>query len=83
MGFRNNCSGVVASSSSISCNEPVNGGGDGNTSADWQVVDAHHVQLRAERSGTGNGRIYTITISARDAAGNTSSSAVTVTVPHD
>ena len=38
----------------VFCNEVVNGLGDGNTSSDWQVVDGHHVQLRAERSGTGN-----------------------------
>ena len=32
---------------SVSSNKPVNGIGDGNTSLDWVVVDAHHVQLRA------------------------------------
>jgi len=46
------------------------------------VVDAHHVQLRAERLGTGSGRIYTITITCTNAAGSTSES-VTVLVPHD
>jgi hypothetical protein len=78
-----NCSGPVTSSLSISCNEPVNGGGDGNTSADWQVVDAHRVRLRAERSGTGRDRIYTVTITARDAAGNVSTTSVPVTVNHN
>jgi hypothetical protein len=82
-GLSDNCVGTVASSLSISCNEPVNGGGDGNTSVDWLVVDAHHVQLRAERAGTGSDRIYTITITAHDAAGNTSKTSVPVTVSHN
>src|SRR5262249_33128641 len=29
----------------VSSDEPVNAAGDGNTSADWQVVDAHHLRL--------------------------------------
>lgn len=66
---------------SVASNEPVNGTGDGNTSTDWLIVDAHHVQLRAERAGTGSGRVYTITIGCSDAAGNRSSANVTVTVP--
>jgi hypothetical protein len=37
--------------------------------------------LRAERSANRLGRIYTVTVEARDAAGNTSTSDVTVTVP--
>jgi uncharacterized protein len=68
---------------SVTCNEPVNGLGDGNTSPDWVVVDEHHVQLRAERTGTGTDRIYTITITATDSRGNVSTRAVTVTVPHN
>jgi hypothetical protein len=62
-------------------NEPVNGTSDGNTSTDWLIVDAHHVQLRAERAGTGTGRVYTIAIRCVDAAGNPSSAAATVRVP--
>jgi membrane-bound inhibitor of C-type lysozyme len=50
----------------VSSNEPVNGTGDGDTDPDWLVIDPHHVQLRAERSGIGNGRIYTITVTADD-----------------
>lgn len=65
----------------VQSNEPVNGLGDGNTSPDWQILGNHTVVLRAERSGTGSGRIYTITIQAEDAAGNLSTAAVMVTVP--
>ncbi len=71
----------VTVSLSVSCNQPVNGTGDGNTSPDWVVVDAHHVQLRAERAGTAGDRIYTITITATDSKGNIATQPVTVTVP--
>ncbi len=41
------------------------------------------VQLRAERSGNGPGRVYTITATATDLAGNTATATATCTVPHD
>ena len=53
------------------------------SSADWSVVDAHDVQLRAERSGDGGDRTYTVTITCSDTAGASSNAAVTVTVPHN
>jgi Bacterial lectin len=81
-GANDPCSAPVCSLT-ISDNEPVNGTGDGNTSPDWVVVDAHHVQLRTERNGNGQDRVYTITISCKDNAGNVASSTATVTVPHD
>jgi len=65
----------------VTSNEPVNGTGDGDTAPDWEVLDAHHVRLRAERAGTGSGRTYTITITVTDAAGNTAVKTVNVTVP--
>lgn len=72
---------------SITANEPVNGKGDGNTDPDIDGAafgtDDRTFFLRAERSGTGTGRIYTITYRARDAAGNTATATATVTVPHD
>ncbi|MCU7550098.1 T9SS type A sorting domain-containing protein [Chitinophagaceae bacterium LB-8] len=66
---------------SITSNEAENGLGDGDTAPDWAIVDEHNIQLRAERSGTGAGRTYTITIEATDIVGNTSSQVLTVTVP--
>jgi len=58
--------------------------GDGHTVNDIQVDDDGNIYLRAERSGTGTGRIYTLTYTATDAAGNSSFPAsTTVTVPHD
>jgi hypothetical protein len=41
------------------------------------------VWLRAERQGSGGGRVYTLTATATDLAGNTASSRVTCGVPHD
>lgn len=40
-------------------------------------------QLRAQRSGGGTGRIYTLGYQGMDLAGNTASCSTTVTVPHD
>lgn len=68
---------------SVSSNEPVNGTGDGDTAPDWIIVDNHHLQLRAERAGAGKGRIYTISITATDASGNTSVQQCKVTVPQN
>ena len=47
------------------------------------VLQSRVVQLREERSGTGTGRIYTLTAIAGDQAGNTTTSTATCTVPHD
>ena len=77
-----NC-GEVNSALSVSSNESANSVGDGNTATDWEIVDAHHVRLRAERAGRGSGRIYTIAITATDSHGNSSSQILTVGVPHN
>jgi hypothetical protein len=63
-----NCGAVACSVVSIASNEPG--------PEDWEIVDAHHVRLRAERLGTGKGRVYTITV---DCGGATN--VVTVSVP--
>jgi len=65
----------------VASNEPINGLGDGDTAPDWIIVDSHHVKLRAERSGKGNGRIYTITTTCTDASGNVTTKTSTVVVP--
>jgi uncharacterized repeat protein (TIGR03803 family) len=49
--------------------------------ADWVIEDNHHVQLRAERSDTGSGRVYTLTVISTDNAGNSSTKTTTVTAP--
>ena len=68
---------------SVSSNEPIDGQGDGNTSPDWTITGDLTVDLRAERSGGGAGRVYTITIKCTDSSGNFSTTTVTVSVPHD
>jgi hypothetical protein len=75
-----NCPGTT-SQLNVSSNEPDNGLGDGDMPNDIQVIDDHHVKLRAERSGKGNGRVYTITIKSTDAGGNSTTTQVTVSVP--
>ena len=68
---------------SVTSNEPDNGLGDGDTPEDIVIVDDNTFKLRAERSGTGEGRVYTITYLATDACGNTSTGTAIVTVPRD
>lgn len=67
----------------IRSNEEVDGLGDGHTSPDWLIARPHTAMLRAERSGSGSGRIYTISVEAGDLAGNTTHGRVQVRVPHD
>jgi hypothetical protein len=69
------CTPVVVST------EPSNESGDGNTEVDWVIVDAERVQLRAERSGRGNGRAYLVAISCADETGNASGALARVVVP--
>ena len=66
----------------VTSNEPENGTGDGDLAPDF-VISGGAVQVRAERAGNGSGRIYTITATASDLAGNTTTQTATCKVPHD
>jgi hypothetical protein len=70
---------------SITSNEPDDGLGDGHTEPDIvgaeYGTDDREFQLRAERSGRGDGRVYTITYSAEDSSGNSVLAQARVTVP--
>jgi hypothetical protein len=59
------CGGPVTTSLSVTSNEPQ------DDAPDWEVINAHYVDLRAKQSGTGE-RAYTISVTAVDAAGNES-----------
>jgi len=76
-----NCDSEPVCRLSVGSSEPTDGRGDGSTATDWQVVSPHQLLLRAERAGTGSGRVYTVTIACSDSAGNVSRQSVTVTVP--
>ena len=70
---------------SVSSDEPedIKGGGDGKTLDDIVIVDSQTVDLRAERQGSGNGRVYTINFAVSDGHGNTATGSFKVAVPHD
>jgi len=57
------------------------GGADGATTNDVVVVNDTTFRVRAERSETGPGRVYTFTYRATDACGNATTSSTTVSVP--
>ena len=67
----------------ITQDEPVNGLGDGDQSPDGEGVGSSTAQVRAERSGLGNGRVYAISFLARDGSGARCEGSVDVYVPHD
>lgn len=55
------------------------------TTSDGMIIaaDCKSVQLRSERDGGGDGRVYIITFKVRDAAGNIGRATARVVVPHD
>ncbi len=66
---------------SVVSNEPDNGLDDGDTADDIVIVDDLTVKLRAERSGNGTGRTYTLTWQATNSCGATAVATATVEVP--
>ncbi|HEX8071761.1 MAG TPA: immunoglobulin-like domain-containing protein [Pyrinomonadaceae bacterium] len=69
---------------SVSSDEPDDNpsGGDGSTTNDIVIAaDCKSVQLRAERDGNLNGRVYTITLIMKDASNNVATATVKVFVP--
>jgi uncharacterized protein len=68
---------------SVVSNEPDSGLGDEDLPNDIVIIDEFTFDLRAERSDTGTGRIYTITYEALDSCGNITVGQATVFVPRD
>ena len=66
----------------VTQDEPVNGLGDGDTSPD-AMIQGQGVLLRAERAGSGSGRVYQITFAATDSKGGICTGTVKVSVPHN
>ncbi len=66
----------------VTSDEAENSGGDGNTLNDIVIAaNCKSVQLRAERNGSGNGRVYTIHFRVTDASGNVGTKTAKVSVP--
>ena len=68
---------------SVSSDEADDATGNGNTSPDIVITCPATVDLRAERQGNGDGRVYSIVIVHTDSGGNQSSATAHVVVPHD
>jgi len=74
---------ITITITSISQDEPLNALGDGNTCPDADGVGTDAASIRSERSGTADGRVYTIGFEAADGQGGQCTGEVTVCVPHD
>jgi len=73
----------VAPTCALSVTVADSGGGVDRLGDSFLVVDAHTVELRAARNGGGGGRTYSVEITCTDKLPLSSSTTVTVTVPHD
>jgi hypothetical protein len=67
----------------VTQDERLLGTGSGDTSPDAKLASGGSVSIRAERSGGGDGRVYTIAFTVTDSHGATCSGTTTVSVPHD
>jgi von Willebrand factor A domain-containing protein 7 len=66
----------------IAQDESVDGLGSGDTAPDAEIKPGGVFLIRAERSGTGNGRIYEVAYTALDGRGGACSSTTLIEVPH-
>jgi CHRD domain/HYR domain/Secretion system C-terminal sorting domain len=76
-----NCPGPITCHITVTSDEPENGTGDGDQAPDWDILNDHHLKLRAERAGNGDGRVYTINVTCTDQYGNSTDSVRKVLVP--
>jgi len=68
----------VVKITNVTSNEPQN-----PLAPDWEITGAQSLNLRAERLGKGQDRVYTIVVQCKDQSGNVSMASVAVTVPHN
>lgn len=85
-GASDGCDGTIDINdvviSKVTSDEIENGNGDGNTNNDIIIAaNCKSVQLRSERQGNGNGRVYTIHFRVKDAQGNVATATAQVKVP--
>lgn len=79
-----NSGGTITLGAAVACNEEP-----ATSEPDWYIDTIDNaagtisLRLRAARLGKGDGRNYTVTVTATDESGNQSSSTVTICVPHD
>ncbi len=66
---------------SIFQDEPADSNGDGRFAPDGDGVGTSTAEVRAERAGVGNGRVYHIRFTAHDAYGGSCFGEVLVGVP--
>lgn len=68
---------------SVTQDEPLNALGDGNTEPDaFPGAESDQAWIRAERSGTGDGRVYDLHVTVTDGVGGECRGIATVGVPH-
>ena len=75
-------SGLASLDVTVTSNEPSDPG-DPDFAVTPDGSGGFAVSLRAERLGSGSGRVYTITGQAKDLAGNVETRSATCTVAHD
>ena len=75
-------SGLASFNLTGTSNEPPDSG-ESDIVITGAGVQARVVGLRAERLGNGSGRVYTLTATASDLAGNSTTATATCIVPHD
>ncbi|MBP7161982.1 MAG: hypothetical protein KBB26_00480 [Candidatus Omnitrophica bacterium] len=86
---QDNSEGPITITATVLSSEPPDLDDEGNVIPDFSepVIDVAagtiSLNLRAERQGSGDGRVYTITITATDEFDNSSQAIVNVVCPHD
>jgi hypothetical protein len=85
VGAVDGLSGVAPGSLQVTAtsNEPADDPNDPDVRVSSDGAGGYSVELRAERLGSGSGRVYTITATARDLADNVQTATATCVVPHD
>ncbi len=63
--------------------EDASGNGDGSTLQDIVITSKSSFQLRAERQGKGNGRVYGVNFKVTDSSGAEQTATCKFVVPHD